>query len=445
VQGAIEVFGQAADVIIANPNGLTVNGAEFINTNDASFVTGLVSVQNNEVIFDVTGGALIVQRDGISGSQNLNLVGRTVGLDGLATASGSLTISGGAQRFNATTGVVTGQAGQGPAPDYAVDGTAFGAARAGDITILGNEAGLGVRLPGSIQSEDGDLNIMSLDDIDFNALGSTGDINLIAEGDITQQSDAAALGAINVEAGGSFTASEVSGIFSGEGTNITAAEDVVVSGEGQITTNLNIAAGQDAISSAEIVIGESVNFEAGRNVNIEEGALSAQQVTVLAEEEAVLSDVLVNATDTIEVSGQDVTLGEFSILQAQQGTTLTAEDTFTNGTSLIDATDVDITFGRNFVNAETGQFVFDDIDIALLGNIDNAGLLFGRNSLSLDAAEISNSETGVIAGGSVALSADNISSLGLISADADLIVNAGSELFNAGQLQMVSFCLWAAQ
>ena len=96
VQGAIEVFGAAADVIIANPNGITVNGAEFINTNAASFVTGLVSVQNNEVIFDVSGGAIVVQRGGVSGARDLTLAARNIGLDGEVRAQDGLVISGGA-------------------------------------------------------------------------------------------------------------------------------------------------------------------------------------------------------------------------------------------------------------------------------------------------------------------------------------------------------------
>lgn len=38
--GGIEVYGTRADVVIANPNGITCNGCGFINTGRASLVSG---------------------------------------------------------------------------------------------------------------------------------------------------------------------------------------------------------------------------------------------------------------------------------------------------------------------------------------------------------------------------------------------------------------------
>ena len=41
ITGATEIFGKKADYILANPNGISVNGAEFINVNNATFTTGV--------------------------------------------------------------------------------------------------------------------------------------------------------------------------------------------------------------------------------------------------------------------------------------------------------------------------------------------------------------------------------------------------------------------
>ena len=43
MSGKTEVFGKAATVIIANPNGVTCNGCEFINSDKVTFTTGITS------------------------------------------------------------------------------------------------------------------------------------------------------------------------------------------------------------------------------------------------------------------------------------------------------------------------------------------------------------------------------------------------------------------
>jgi len=46
IQGYIEVGGRKADVILANPNGITVNGGGFINTGNAMLTTGKPQIAN---------------------------------------------------------------------------------------------------------------------------------------------------------------------------------------------------------------------------------------------------------------------------------------------------------------------------------------------------------------------------------------------------------------
>lgn len=43
----IEVAGQSAQVIIANPSGITCDGCGFINTNHASLTTGTATFDDN--------------------------------------------------------------------------------------------------------------------------------------------------------------------------------------------------------------------------------------------------------------------------------------------------------------------------------------------------------------------------------------------------------------
>ena len=64
LNGYMEVAGHSADVIVANPNGITVNGGGFINIPKATLTTGKVSFAGNKPIFDVKRGDILVEGKG---------------------------------------------------------------------------------------------------------------------------------------------------------------------------------------------------------------------------------------------------------------------------------------------------------------------------------------------------------------------------------------------
>jgi hemolysin len=45
IEGPQEIFGRPADYILANPNGITLNGGSFINTTRAGFVVGTLAIR----------------------------------------------------------------------------------------------------------------------------------------------------------------------------------------------------------------------------------------------------------------------------------------------------------------------------------------------------------------------------------------------------------------
>lgn len=56
IAGKQEIFGQRADYVLANPNGISVQGGGFINTAKASLVVGKPEVKSGSLNgFDVTG------------------------------------------------------------------------------------------------------------------------------------------------------------------------------------------------------------------------------------------------------------------------------------------------------------------------------------------------------------------------------------------------------
>lgn len=166
--GFTEVLGGRADVIVANPNGITCNGCGFINTDRVTLTTGTanVAIDGSLTGFNVNRGDLLIEGLGANAStqQIFDLVARSVKLDGKVNvpATHSLGITTGHNVWSYAGRNVTGSvAGSGAAPTYAFDSTALGGMYAGRINIIATEAGVGVRMLGDAAASADDFTLSS--------------------------------------------------------------------------------------------------------------------------------------------------------------------------------------------------------------------------------------------------------------------------------------------
>lgn len=92
IEGAISVAGSRANVILANPNGITVNGGSFVNAGHVALTTGQVSfsdvqiapglIQRN-VVLGTTGGTIVIGPGGLSAALvDLDLIAKNVQIEG---------------------------------------------------------------------------------------------------------------------------------------------------------------------------------------------------------------------------------------------------------------------------------------------------------------------------------------------------------------------------
>ncbi|WP_263834048.1 two-partner secretion domain-containing protein [Sulfurospirillum oryzae] len=146
LQGYTEVAGVAADVIIANPNGISVNGGGFINTPSATLTTGTPMMNGNLLQgFDISGGSIVIDGDGFNGNNiaKVNLYAKALQLnaklyaDGLNVVIGENTIS--------LDGSVTPKNKSGSG--VSIDSTLLGGIYANTITLKSTDKGIGVNLP----------------------------------------------------------------------------------------------------------------------------------------------------------------------------------------------------------------------------------------------------------------------------------------------------------
>jgi filamentous hemagglutinin family protein len=92
IEGPVTVLGPRANVIIANPNGITVNGGSFVNTGNVALTTGQVGFHDfapapgqtqRNAILNTNKGQIEIGPDGLSGTMlKLELIAKNVKING---------------------------------------------------------------------------------------------------------------------------------------------------------------------------------------------------------------------------------------------------------------------------------------------------------------------------------------------------------------------------
>lgn len=164
--GATEVAGQAARVIVANPNGIGVNGGSFINANHVSLVAGAVEFDEQGAIrqFRTEHGRIAIDGAGLDARDvdQLDLVSRTLQVNAALHARRVTAV---AQRGTANVeqpgSHQLSSQGDGAMPDVAIDVSKLGSMHASAITMHGSSAGVGVNLAGKVDAVTGGIAISS--------------------------------------------------------------------------------------------------------------------------------------------------------------------------------------------------------------------------------------------------------------------------------------------
>ncbi|BEO48343.1 hypothetical protein SMQE20_29020 [Serratia marcescens] len=149
LQGKLEVFGNKANVMIANPNGITCDGCGFINAPGVTLTTGKPQFDKQGALeaLEVKKGSVIIGSKGLDGysADYVDILSRATEVNGQINAN-NLSLTQGANRVSFKDGTVTPIAGEGAKPQLAVDTKALGGMYANKIRLVANEDGVGVNL-----------------------------------------------------------------------------------------------------------------------------------------------------------------------------------------------------------------------------------------------------------------------------------------------------------
>lgn len=168
LRGALEVFGGKANLIIANPNGISVNGLTTLNTNSLTLSTGVPTARDGRVTLGVDQGKITVGGGGVNtdGLSTFDLVAKMIQIDGaIGDGTGAMTdikaVAGSGAFDTATRGLAGRRVPRAAGVShtgYAIDGSAAGAMHGKAIALISTDAGLGVRQPGMLVSP-GDITV----------------------------------------------------------------------------------------------------------------------------------------------------------------------------------------------------------------------------------------------------------------------------------------------
>jgi filamentous hemagglutinin len=161
LNGYVEVGGDRAQVIIANPAGIQVNGGGFLNASRVTLTTGKpIFTGGNLDGYRVEGGAIRINGAGLDATHTdyTDLIARSLEVNAGVWAK-QLQATLGANIVSADHAQVAAIGSVTAAPQFALDVSALGGMYANKIRLIGNEHGVGVRNAGRIGAMADDLTV----------------------------------------------------------------------------------------------------------------------------------------------------------------------------------------------------------------------------------------------------------------------------------------------
>ena len=173
LKGYVEVAGQKADVVIANPSGIHCDGCGVINAGRATMTTGKAQLENGELKgYEVNGGKVKVSGKGMDNRQAdyTDIIAENAQIDGGVWSKKAIKVTTGKNKVDRTNdsvvyigdkNTVESDRTLADSQAYSVDVSQLGGMYAEKIHLVDNGQGLGVRNAGHIGASAGEVNIDS--------------------------------------------------------------------------------------------------------------------------------------------------------------------------------------------------------------------------------------------------------------------------------------------
>lgn len=472
IAGTLEVFGAKADVFIANPNGVTLNGVTTLNTGRLGVTTGHVAPDNHSLTFKVddTSGRVVIGARGVDthGLNYFDVVARGVTLNGSIGSADKHTdiqVVSGPVTWNATDQTLAHESGH--SGGIAIDGSAAGSMYGHNVSLVATASGAGVNQQGAIHaagdihiSANGDVSVEHLDaghDISLNAsainahvIQAGHDAALNAAGALTLENPTAQQGLLQAGHNIHINAQQLTNrgnIHATDDLNIALREGVdnhgdILAGhalhltathlnnQGKVQSgdSMDMALREGVDNQGNILSGGAIHLSANGTVNQSGGHISGQSTFVTAANVTNQNNSLLEGASHLDlkVSG-DVQNKSGSALRGGltelNAHTLHNEGGAINGQNIkMHAAQIDNSTGAHITataglelnsedilnNTQGGRISADSLTLQTGSLTNDASHIDGRSTLFIKASELNNQQHGLLTGKDMTLNVENV-------------------------------------
>ncbi len=505
--GATEVFGKAADLVIANPNGLTCDGCGFINTPRVTLSTGTADLGMDGALTGLTvsrGDVTIGQHGaGLGQSDLFEVISRRISVNGPVNTHGRLSLIAGHNSYALKDGRVTALGTDGDEPGIAIDSSALGGMYAGRIRLVANDQGAGVNMQGDMAANAGDMTLFadgklalgkahskgrlsatsrsqsvevgstlfSDDAVELNGKASIGlaDNALVgATGDVTLTGGEVSLGKAAFVASGlkSDGTQASSGILSVKAETLSAGNGEFSGGgllsitAGSIDISRASGTGPDALRSlgAIVISAEAIDATNGKVTakgDLKISAVDALSIkggqflaggSLLASAANLSSSASLAAVNQAKLIATDGAIVQSGTLQGTKSTTLSASGKIENDGRILSPGTLAIAAGSEFSNSATGVIAADDgLDIQA-GKVSNEGAIAaqGGNLAISSLGDLANAGKLTGLAGATLTAQGSANNSGILHVKDELSLSAAGDLLNSGTINAGSAAVKAA-
>ncbi|EOJ9668049.1 contact-dependent inhibition toxin CdiA, partial [Escherichia coli] len=402
LQGYTEVAGKAANVMVANPYGITCDGCGFINTPRATLTTGrpVMNADGSLQALEVTEGSITINGAGLDGTRSdaVSIIARATEVNAALHAK-DLTVTAGANRVTAD-GRVSALKGEGDVPKVAVDTGALGGMYARRIHLTSTESGVGVNL-GNLYARDGDITLDASGRLTVN--------NSLATGAVTAKGQGVTLTGDH-KAGGNLSVSSRSDIVLSNGT-LNSDKNLSLTAGGRITQqNEKLTAGRDVTLAAKNITQDTASqINAARDIVTVASDTLTTQGQITAGQNLTASATTLTQDGILLAKGHaGLDAGTLNNSGAVQGASLTlGSTTLSNSGSLLSGGPLTVNTRDFTQSGRTGAK--GKVDITASGKLTSTGSLVSDDALVLKAQDVT--QNGVLSGGKgLTVSAQTLSS-----------------------------------
>ncbi|WP_018443694.1 two-partner secretion domain-containing protein, partial [Trinickia symbiotica] len=428
LRGYLEVAGDRAQVVIANPAGITCDGCGFINANRATLTTGTPIFNNGNLdSYRVQNGMIGITGAGLDASRTdyTDIIARSVQVNAGIWAN-SLKVTTGPNEVSADHTQMAAITASGSAPAYGLDVANLGGMYAGKITLVGTGSGVGVRNAGQIGASAGEVLVTAdgrlensgritasgLVRVDTNGgisnagiVYALGDTQVTTRGNVVNTHTIAAQGNTSVEAAGTASAidSQSNSLL---GAGVRSDGTLGGSGTLQLAATGQIGAHGQNLASADATA-------SGAEISLAGSQTAAKDVTLTASGGGIeLSGASVSATQTLTASAAG-TLSTNSATVSADRLSLAARDISNSQGNLVQTgtTDLAIRLSGQFDNTN-GRIAANGGNLSIgaqtltntNGRIEHAG----TGTLSLGATTVDGARSAIGTNGTLSMTSQTI-------------------------------------